>query len=228
MRNALELVPDLGVPITPEQDIIDLRERAEAACKTINELENYASEGDLDLQPNAEDKQVAATLASAYAKDPENASKEVTTSRAAKLTPAALLATRNILDEWGHAVVHHAVEIRHMVTNKLINEVENPDPRVRIRALELLGKISDVGLFAEKAEITVTHQSTDDLRAKLREKLDRLRGKSENVIDVVEIQGETLDLDAELGLSAQTKAKKNKPKQKIAEEVEEELGFDDE
>lgn len=228
MRNALELVPDLGVPITPEQDLIDLRERAAAACATIDHLQEHANPDDLDLKPNAEDRNVAAALASAYAQDPEKTSKEVTTPRASRLTPAALLATRNILDEWGHAVVHHAVEIRHMVTNKLINEVENPDPRVRIRALELLGKISDVGLFAEKAEITVTHQSTDDLRAKLREKLDKLRGKSENVIDVVEINGETLDLDAELGLNGQTKAKKNKVKQETTAEVEQELGFDDE
>lgn len=224
MKNALELVPDLGVPITNEQDLIDLRERAAAACATIDHLEEHANPNDLDLTPNAEDKHVAATLASAYAQDPEKTSKEVTTARASKLTPAALLATRTILDEWGHAVVHHAIEIRHMVTNKLINEVENPDPRVRIRALELLGKISDVGLFAEKAEITVTHQSTDDLRAKLREKLDRLRGKPENVIDVVELGGETIDLDEELGLSAE----KRKAKKKITEEVTEELGFDDE
>jgi len=228
MRNALELVPDLSVPITPENDLIDLRERAAAACATIDELEKYADKGDLPLKPNAEDKHIAATLASAYASNPEKASKEVTTSRAAKLTPAALRATRTILDEWGHAVVHHAVEIRHLVTNKLINEVENPDPRVRIRALELLGKISDVGLFAEKAEITVTHQSTDDLRAKLREKLERLRGKPENVIDVVEIQGETLDLDAELGLSAETRIKKRKAKKEIEDQVAQELGFDDE
>ena len=224
MKNALELVPDLGVPITDEQDLIDLRERAAAACATICELEEHAGEGDLDLTPNAEDRQIAATLASAYANDPEKTSKEVTTPRAARLTPAALLATRAILDEWGHAVVHHATEIRHMVTNKLINEVENPDPRVRIRALELLGKISDVGLFAEKAEITVTHQSTDDLRQKLRDKLDKLRGKPENVIDVVELNGEPLDLDAELGIDPVETAKKKE----VSAELDRELGFDDE
>ena len=43
-----------------------------------------------------------------------------------------------------------------------------------MRALELLGKISDVGLFAEKSEVTVTHQSTEDLRNKLRGKLEKL------------------------------------------------------
>ena len=53
-------------------------------------------------------------------------------------------------------------------------ESENPDPRIRMRALELLGKISDVGLFSEKSEVTITHQSTDDLREKLKGKLEKL------------------------------------------------------
>jgi hypothetical protein len=89
------------------------------------------------------------------------------------------------------------------VTNKLIDETENPDPRVRIRALELLGKISDVGLFAEKSEVTITHQSTDDLRARLREKLQKLNTPEENIQDAVVIDGEVLDVDAELGLETE-------------------------
>jgi hypothetical protein len=43
-----------------------------------------------------------------------------------------------------------------------------------MKALELLGKISDVGLFAERTEVTVTHQTTDDLRETLRAKLGKL------------------------------------------------------
>ncbi|NBW12484.1 MAG: hypothetical protein EBR82_31080 [Caulobacteraceae bacterium] len=205
MQNILEISPDLGVPITPETTLIDLRDRTTAAWETIKYLQEHGGEDELDLTPNAEDQQVASALATAYANNPENTSKEVTTSRAATLSPACIASTRAILDEWGHAVVNHAIEVRHMVTNKLIQEAENPDPRVRIRALELLGKISDVGLFAEKAEITVTHQSTDDLRQKLREKLQKLQGKpiydTENIVDAIEIQGKVLDLDEELGLS---------------------------
>jgi hypothetical protein len=66
--------------------------------------------------------------------------------------------------------------------------------------LELLGKISDVGLFAEKSEVTITHQSTDDLREKLRSKLAKLVNPPENVENAVVIDGEPLDVDKELGL----------------------------
>ena len=62
----------------------------------------------------------------------------------------------------------------------------------------MLGKISDVGLFAEKSEVTVTHQSTDDLKAKLRRKLEKLV----NPVDEIIMDGEVIDLDAELGISA--------------------------
>ena len=84
--------------------------------------------------------------------------------------------------------------------NKLVLETDNPDPRVRIRALELLGKISDVGLFAEKSEVTITHQSTDDLRDKLRSKLAKLINPEEEDDGAIIIDGEAMDLDSELGL----------------------------
>jgi hypothetical protein len=85
------------------------------------------------------------------------------------------------------------------VTNKLLIETEDPDPKQRMKALELLGKISDVGLFSEKSEVTITHQSTDDLRAKLRQKLEKLVNPAENVEDAVIIDGEPLNVDQELG-----------------------------
>jgi len=121
--------------------------------------------------------------------------------RAAQLTPASLIATNSILQEFGQLVAENAAQIRHMVTNKLILETDNPDPRVRIRALELLGKISDVGLFSEKSEVTVTHQSTDDLRLKLRSKLAKLVNPAEDEDEIVIIDGEVVDVDAELGLT---------------------------
>lgn len=190
------LSPDLGVPLSDDVPYLDLRERAAAACATIEELQDHG----LETESVLKDRAVATALATSYAANPEKTSKTVNTQRAAKLTPASLLATRAILDEWGHAVVNHAIEIRHTVTNKLIHESDNPDPRVRIRALELLGKISDVGLFSEKHEVTVTHQSTDDLRAKLREKLDRLMRPEQEIEDVVMFDGEAINVAEELGL----------------------------
>jgi hypothetical protein len=175
---ALVLTPDVGVPITPEVSVLDLRDRVIAMFNTIEALE----EEGLEVHDNAEDKDIATKLATAYAADPFEVSKQVNHTRAATLTPATLIQTRAILDEFGHAVAHHAAEIRHLVTNKLLLESENKDPKIRLRALELLGKISDVGLFTDRTEVTITHQSTDDLRRKLRVKFDRLLGR-DNIVD---------------------------------------------
>ena len=191
--------PELGVAIPEELPPMDLKKRTDAAAETAKELADHG----VNLEPTKEDEDIAARLVTAYADDPENTSKKVTTKRAATLTPASLVLTNNILQEFGHSVVESALQVRHLVTNKLIDETENPDPRVRIRALELLGKISDVGLFAEKSEVTITHQSTDDLRAKLREKLQKLSTPEEDIQDAVVIDGEVLDVDAELGLETE-------------------------
>jgi hypothetical protein len=95
--------------------------------------------------------------------------------------------------------IESAGQIRHLVTNKLIEETENPDPRVRIRALELLGKFADVGLFADRTEVTVTHQTTDDIKDRLRQKLSKLIRTVEDA-EIIELDGEVLDVGQELGL----------------------------
>ena len=167
---ALHIKPEAGVEVAESDPVVDLKDRAEAASNTIEKLTEHG----LDINVTKEDKDNAAKLVAAYAEDPEGTSKKVTTKKAATLTPASLLLTDNILREFGQSVVESSLHIRHLVTNKLVLESENPDARIRMRALELLGKISDVGLFSEKSEVTITHQSTDDLREKLKGKLEKL------------------------------------------------------
>ena len=49
---------------------------------------------------------------------------------------------------------------------------------------ELLGKISEVGLFTERSEITVKHQTTIELEQKVRDKIASLINKKSNVQDI--------------------------------------------
>jgi len=194
---SLEIEPEVGVPFSEKVPSIDLRTRVEAASATASMLAEHG----LEVEPSAEDNNIAAKLTLAYADDPEKTSKKVSNKRASTLPPAALVATHGILTQFGHSVVESATQVRHLVTNKLIEETENPDPRVRIRALELLGKISDVGLFTEKAEVTITHKTMDELRESLRSKLAKLVEPAEEAEDAVIIDGDAVDVDAELGIS---------------------------
>jgi hypothetical protein len=187
----LAIIPDFGVDIPPGISYLDLRERAEAACNTVRLLEGHG----LDATPDETDDTVASILATTYAEDPEATSKKVGNANMRTLTPASIVQTNNILKEFSHIVATSAAEIRNLVTNKLILETENADPRIRMRALELLGKISDVGLFADRKEVTITHQNTTELQEKLRTKLERLKNLKLNAEGVYE--AEVIDVEAE-------------------------------
>lgn len=89
-------------------------------------------------------------------------------------SPGTVVHIKAILSEYDKQVVESAAQIRTFVTNKLLLETESPDPRIRIKALELLGKISDVGLFTDKTEITMRHRPTAELEQLLRERLTKV------------------------------------------------------
>lgn len=88
--------------------------------------------------------------------------------------PAIIVQTKHILDEYSVAVVESALQLRNFVTNKLVLLADSKDPRVQLRALEMIGKISDVGLFTDKTEITMRHRPTEELEQMLRERLTKV------------------------------------------------------
>lgn len=165
----------LELPVDPDTPIAggemgDFMTTLEAAANTARLLESAG----LEITINDKDVDDAAAYARRAARTPWEMGTKAVTGSLTRKTPAALLLTERILRDYGHKIVEEAAQVRHMVVNKLIQETENPDARIRVKALELLGKVSDVGLFTEKQEITITHQSSDDIRARLRRKLERL------------------------------------------------------
>jgi len=166
----IDLIPEDGPPPSANTIPSELPPRVSAASKTVELLVHHG----LEVNMSEEDKELAEEVVTIFAESPEAAAKAVPQKRMAKMTPPALRAIDGMLREFSHAVVDSSVQVRHYVTNKLIEETANPDPRVRIKALELLGKISDVGLFTDKREVTVTHQTAEDLRESLRAKLSKL------------------------------------------------------
>ena len=192
----LNLIPELGVPLENEAKQLPLPKRTAALAKTVTELEGHG----LNTTPDEDDKEVAAILATAYAQEPDKTSRKVTNKRAAKLTPPSIKMAGAIIEEFNHSVVESSKQLRNLVTNKLIIESENPDARVRMRAIELMGKISDVGLFTEKSEVTITHQTTDDIKEKLRSKLAKLVNPEPEVEDAVVIDSTPINIGKELGL----------------------------
>lgn len=186
--------PDSGIPL-PESAPVDnldaFAERVAAASATADLLE---TEG-LEIPTTLADAQAAAAAIESFAAVD---SSRITTQKLTAFTPATARLVRSILDEFSVQVVEKASDIRNLVTNKLLIESENPDAKIRMKALELLGKISDVGLFTERSEVTITHQSSSELQDKLRDKLRRLM---EPVEDAVIVGGEEINVPEELGLA---------------------------
>ena len=72
-----------------------------------------------------------------------------------------------------------ALSRRRLVLERLEHEAVNAESdSARVRALELLGKTHDVGLFVERIETDSGDRSPDDLRRELQDKLTALLGSS--------------------------------------------------
>jgi hypothetical protein len=191
----INVEPDLAIPFPEDNPVLaNFRERAEAACRTAELLE-------LDTTPTDEDMAVAETIVYEVAKNEDQVNTKITTKKASQIRPATYYAVNDILKEFSTKVVENATQIRLLVTNKLLLESVNEDAKIRIRALELLGKITDVGLFTEKSEVTINHRSNQELMDSLRAKIHKLMAPPEaEDVKTMKVNGETVDLDAELGI----------------------------
>lgn len=109
--------------------------------------------------------------------------------------PTAAFAAREFLKAYGNQLAMDVHEVRSAVTAKLMELANCGDPKFELKALELLGKHSDIGLFTERSEITVNYKSSGDLENAIKERVRRLLNA-----DIVDITPIGDDLDTELGV----------------------------
>lgn len=110
--------------------------------------------------------------------------------------PGSAGAASLFLKSYANKVAADAAEIRSAITAKLMEIANCGDPRYELKALELLGKHSDIGIFTERSEITITHKTSSDLEEAIKERVKRLLNAT--VVDVTPI---TDNLDEELGVA---------------------------
>ena len=101
-----------------------------------------------------------------------------------------------MLREYNNPFVADAAELRQVVTNKLLDLAGCGDPRIEIKATEMLGKISDVGLFSDKTEITVTYNNVADIDEAIKDKIRKMMR-----LHAVDVTPLGMDIDEELGLT---------------------------
>lgn len=110
-----------------------------------------------------------------------------------KLTvPPAVKKLVGMLTAYDWAFVEQAKEIRGMAVAKILEETDHPDARIRLKALEMLGRVTEVGLFTDRIEVKKTELSDSELDNKIKEKLLAIQNTieapkdDENVTDVEE------------------------------------------
>jgi len=93
--------------------------------------------------------------------------------------------------------VKDVFQLRTYITNRLVEISGCGNTKDELRALELLGKISDVGLFVEKSEINITTTSPAQIEHAIKEKLNRLLGRENIQIEEAELVEDDEELEEE-------------------------------
>lgn len=138
-----------------------------AAAKTAKDI--LRRSGAPDIEVTDEDAANAEIAFQAYVDGNKSA---LTHTKLQK--PESIIKLEALVSEYDWRVIQHTDQIRMIVTNKLLNLSDNKDPKVQLKAVELLGKLADVGMFVEKQEITYKQRTDDEIDAALNEKLGML------------------------------------------------------
>lgn len=104
-------------------------------------------------------------------------------------------AAASFLRAYGSQLALDVAQARSAITYKLMEIANCGDPKYELRALELLGKHSDIGIFTERSEITINYKDPMELEEAIKERVKRLLNAE--VIDVAPIGA---DLDDTLGV----------------------------
>ena len=180
--------PEVGIPLpfdTTPEELDDFRQKAHALFETVQELISQGAEVEITPEDKAQAHQIATSGKLPAAKT---------------LTPGTIVNLEAILTEWDTEVLDVSRRLRNYVTNKLIMESVDPDPRQRMKALENLGKIAGVGLFSERIDINVTHRTVQDIETDLIKTLEMYAGDVQDVTPKETPKSiADIDIDAELG-----------------------------
>lgn len=173
------VTPELDVPfpdtLSP-QEAASLHEKARAAFSTME----FMQENGMEVPPpTPADRKAART---AFHETP-GVDREIDTSGKALMLKA-------LLDEYDVEVVRNAAQLRGYIKLKLLELSETGRENTQLKALELLGKLSDVHAFSEHVQINVTHQTTEQLQQTLAQKL------SAYLHDVTDVETKALPHDA--------------------------------
>lgn len=151
-----------------------------AQHKTSEWLQSFADEDD-EILDEAQQQKTAEAFNALVTADPSAKQKLLQLDLPSEIKSAIGMVTAY---QW--KFVEQAEELRSMSVSKIVKETEHPDARIRLKALELLGKVTEVGLFTDRIQVKSEDISDEELDARIKEKLGKYMG-AVDIVDVEEI-----------------------------------------
>ena len=146
-----------------------------------------AVESDDDIIDEAQSNAARAAFLSITAGTSEQQRKE---ALAVLDVPHAVKELVGMLTAYDWAFVNQAKELRGYTVAQILEETKHPDARIRLKALEMLGKVTEVALFTERHEVKTVGMTDAELDEELKQRLEKYMSlKSHTELDVTPADG---------------------------------------
>lgn len=187
----IEMLDDLDPAFEPVKRV-STQKLLNAQQKTSSWLAELGAPGDEVVVAEIQKKEAREAFLQVATAQPEAKQRE---SLLQIKSPAAMDHLAALLEAHDWEFVARAKELRSYAVTKILKETEHPDSRIRLRALELLGKVTEVGLFTERIEIKKVEVGDTELEARIRERLEKFLVTSGTLVDAEEkSQAEDVEL----------------------------------
>lgn len=176
-------VPLITESVTPAMEIA---EHAKAVFKTADFLRDAGLDEDVTDEQRSESREIFVGA---------------DTAPSVPSSSGVALHLRSLINRYDEQIVESAIQARAYILNRLL-EISDPNGEAKIgeqlRALELMGKVSEIGMFTERVEVNINNKSTEELESELVSALTKYMGNAV-VVDSPMDTVLGVDLDAELG-----------------------------
>ena len=180
--SAADFVPDTmsdSTPFTPAESLT-AAQTLSAQHKTSQWLKDFEDEDD-EILSEAQQEKVADAFNALTTQDPRAKQRLLELDLPEEIKSAVGMVTAY---QW--KFVEQAESLRSMSVSKIVKETDHPDARIRLKALELLGKVTEVALFTDRVAIKNEEVTDEELDARIKEKLGRYMG-AVDIVDVDEL-----------------------------------------
>ena len=178
--SAADYTPEIesGLPPFTPLEKLTPAQTLNAQIKTTDWMQEITGEDDT-IVDKAQESKAADAFTAMINNDPNTKNKLLNMQ-----VPEEIRSTVAMVSAYQWKFVEQAESLRAMAVTKIVEETNHPDARIRLKALDMLGKVTEVALFTERVEVKRTELTDEELSAQIKNKLSRYMGK----VDIVDVK----------------------------------------